>query len=119
MPLDKIIIRDLTARCTLGITSEERRGKQEIVINLVLLTDVSAPGRTDRIEDAVDYRAIKKNVLAFVEQSEFALVEALAEHVVALCLQHPSIEEVQVTIDKPAALRFARSVAVEITRRRA
>jgi FolB domain-containing protein len=116
--MDRILIEDLVARCVLGVSAEERREKQEVVINLALATDTRAAGKSDRFADAVDYRAIKQRVLAAVEESQFHLVEALAQRVAEICLDHPGVREAQVTVNKPSALRFARSVGVQITRRR-
>jgi FolB domain-containing protein len=116
--MDRILIEDLVARCVLGVSAEERREKQEVVINLALATDTRAAGKSDRFADAVDYRAIKQRVLAAVEESQFHLVEALAQRVAEICLDHPGVREAQVTVAKPSALRFARSVGVQITRRR-
>jgi len=116
--MDKIIIDDLRARCIIGVYDEERREKQDVVINLVLFSDLAAAGRSDNIADAVDYRAIKKKVLALVEGSSYRLVEALAEAIAEACLGDPGVKQVQVRVDKPGALRFARTVAVEITRPR-
>jgi D-erythro-7,8-dihydroneopterin triphosphate epimerase len=117
--MDKLLIKDLRARCILGVGAEERRETQEVVVNIALMTDLHLPGRSDRFEDAVDYRAIKKQVLAAIENSQFRLVEALAQDIADICLEHSAVEEVQVTVEKPSALRFARSVGAEITRRRA
>ncbi len=117
--MDRLLIRDLRARCVLGVSAEERREKQEVVVNIALGTDLHVPGHSDRFEDALDYRAIKKRVLEAVENSQFRLVEALAQDIADLCLEYPPVEEVQVTVEKPSALRFARSVGAEITRRRA
>jgi D-erythro-7,8-dihydroneopterin triphosphate epimerase len=114
--MDRVLVRDLQARCILGVDEAERREKQDVVINLSLATDCRLPGRTDHFSDAMDYRALKRRVLALVEGSSFYLVEALAEAIAACCLEHPAVQAVTVTVDKPAALRFARSVAVEITR---
>ncbi len=116
--MDRILISDLLARCILGVREEERREKQDVVINLVLSTDLRKAGASDRFEDAVDYRAIKKRVLELVENSHFYLVEALAEAVAGICLEHPAVSQAQVRVEKPTALRFARSVGVEITRER-
>jgi len=116
--MDRILIKDLLARCIHGVNPDERREKQDVVINLALTTDLLPAGHSDRFEDAVDYRAVKKAVFRLVESSEHYLVEALAEEIAALCLESPGVEEVQVTVEKPSALRFARSVGVEITRRR-
>lgn len=116
---DRIYIRDLLLRCVLGLTSDERRDKQDVVINLTLYGDLRGAGRSDRVEAGVDYKAIKKDVIAVVEGSAYHLVEALAERIAHLCLSYAWVQKVEVTIDKPGALRFARSVAVEVIRTRA
>ena len=114
--LDRIHIRDLTIRCIVGIYPEERSKKQDVIINMTLYADLRAACASDKIEDTVDYKAIKKNVLESVEESSFSLVERLAEHVAQIALESPLVRRVNVSVDKPGALRFARSVAVEITR---
>ena len=116
--LDAIHIRDLALRCIVGITGEERREKQDVVINITLYADLSRATATDRIEDTVDYKAVKKAVVALVEASAFNLIERLAGAVADVCLGHAGVERVAVSVDKPGALRFARSVAVELTRAR-
>lgn len=116
--MDRILISDLRLRCVIGVDDEERRERQDVVVNIALSADLSRAGATDRFEDAVDYRAIKKRIVRLVEESRFRLIEALADAIAAACLAHPAVTEVQVRVDKPYALRFARSVAVEITRRR-
>jgi FolB domain-containing protein len=114
--MDRILIEDLRARCIIGINPSERTGKQQVVVNLALYGDLAAAGKTDRYEQAIDYRAVKKRVLDVVTHSKFFLLEALAEAVAEACLQSPGIRRVRVRVDKPSALRFARSVAVEIVR---
>ncbi len=116
--MDRILISDLLVRCIIGVRDEERREKQDVVINLSLFADLTKPGKSDRIEDAVDYSAVKKRVLRMAENSQFFLVEALAEAIAEICLEQPAISRVQVRVEKPSALRFARSVGVEITRER-
>jgi len=116
--LDRIYIRDLTCRCIVGINEEERTKKQDICINIVLYGDLRAACMSDRIEDTIDYKAVKQAVLATVEDSSFFLVERLADAIAGVCLREPAVERVAVTIDKPGALRYARSVAVSITRER-
>jgi FolB domain-containing protein len=116
--MDRILISDLRTRCIIGINDEERREKQDIVINLALSTDTRKAGRSDRFEDALDYRALKKRILSVVEASQYYLVEALAERVAEICLENPAVQQAQVKVEKPFALRFARSVGVEITRDR-
>jgi FolB domain-containing protein len=116
--MDRILISDLLVRCIIGVNEDERREKQDVVINLAISTDLAKAGKSDRFEDAVDYRDLKKRIVALAESSRFYLVEALAEAVASLCLEHPAIAQVQVKVEKPLALRFARSVGVEITRSR-
>jgi FolB domain-containing protein len=116
--MDRILISDLSARCILGINEEERREKQAVLINLSIFADLSRASASDRIEDAVDYRSLKKRILTVVEASRYHLVEALAEAVARVCLAEPGVVKVQVRVEKPGALRFARSVGVEITRPR-
>jgi len=114
--MDKIFIRELALRCIIGIYPEERREKQDIIINVEMHCDLRAAGRSDDLNDTVDYKAIKKAILKLVEESHFQLIESLAENVANLALADPKVKRVVVTIDKPNALRFAKSSAVEITR---
>lgn len=116
--LDRIYIRDLTTRCIVGINPDERVNKQEVIINIVLEANLSKAGASDNIDDTVDYKRIKQSVLELVEKSEFLLIERLADAIAQTCLREPRVQTVQVMLDKPGALRFARSVAVEITRKR-
>jgi len=114
--VDRIYIRDLTLRCIIGVYPEERREKQDVVINIVLECDHAPAARSDNLDDAVDYKGLKKQVIKLVEASEFNLIETLADRIVRLCLENGRVLRATVTVDKPAALRFARSVAVEISR---
>jgi FolB domain-containing protein len=119
MALDRIYIRDLQIRCLIGIYDEERREKQDVIINVMMEACLRDACRSDRIEDTVDYKAIKKRILAMVEDSACYLVEHLAERIARICLDDPRVRRVTVSVDKPGALRFARSVAIEITREQA
>jgi FolB domain-containing protein len=116
--MDRILISDLSARCIIGINEEERREKQDVLINLVIFADLSYAAKSDKFEDSVDFRGLKKKVLNMVEGSKYYLLEALAEAIAQICLQQPGVKQVQIRVDKPSALRFARSVGVEIERKR-
>ena len=116
--LDRIHIRDLLVRCIVGIYDEERREKQDVLFNLTLYADLSKAGQSDKIEDTVDYKVIKKDILAMAQKSDSYLIERLAESAAEIALKAPGVQRVDVVVDKPGALRFTRSVAVEITRRR-
>ncbi len=115
---DKISIRDLSIRCIIGVNEDERTEKQDVVINVTLFTDTRKAGQTDALEDSVDYKNVKKNILSLVESSEFLLIEKLADEIAKVCLDDSKVQKVNVTVDKPGALRYTRSVAVEIVRTR-
>ena len=115
---DQIQIKDLLLRTIIGINEEERRNRQDVLINIVLYADTTAAGASDDIDDAVNYRTITKRVIKLVEESKFYLVEKMAAEIAAICLEDPRVNEVSVRVEKPGALRFARSVGVEIHRTR-
>jgi len=115
---DRIEILGLTVPTIIGIFDWERKVKQKVVLDLVLHLDLSRPGRTDRIEHALDYKSVSKQVQAFVGGSRFFLLEALAEAVAAVLLGEFGVRKATVRVEKPGALRGARTVAVSITRSR-
>jgi dihydroneopterin aldolase/2-amino-4-hydroxy-6-hydroxymethyldihydropteridine diphosphokinase len=116
---DQIQIRDLLLRTVIGINDEERRNRQDVLINITLRTDTRVAGASDNIQDAVNYRTVTKRIVELVEGSQFYLVEKMASEIAAICLQDPRVEGATVRVEKPGALRFARSVGVEIERTRA
>ena len=115
---DRIQIRDRLLRTIIGINEEERRNRQDVLINITLYADTRAAGASDDIGDAVNYRTITKRVIKRVEESSVQLVEKMAAEIAAICLEDPRVETVDVRVEKPGALRFARSVGVEIHRTR-
>lgn len=115
---DQIFIRDLRFRCIVGVNEDERQEKQDVIVQITLDVDLRRAGQTDAIEDTVDYRALKKDVLAMAEQSQFQLVEALAQSIADICLQRRRVSRAVVAIEKPGTLRFARTVGVQIVRMR-
>ena len=115
---NKIYIRDLSIRCIIGVNQEERTEKQDVIINVILFADTRKAGQTDDLDDSVDYKKVKKTILSLVENSEFLLIEKLAEEIAKVCLEDSKVQKVNVTVDKPGALRYTRSVAVEIVRTR-
>ena len=117
--LDKIFIRDLLLRCIVGIYPDERENKQDVIINVELICDLSTAAASDQIEDTINYKSLKKEIVTLVENSAFLLIERMAGEIASLCLTRSGVQQVRVTVDKPGALRFARSVAVEIVRTRA
>jgi len=85
---DRIYIRDLALRCLIGVYPEERRDKQDVILNIILETDHRPAAASDRLADAVDYKTLKKKIVALVEASSFELIETLADRVAALALPH-------------------------------
>ena len=116
--LDQITIRDLQFRCVIGVGKEERREKQDVLAQITLHMDLREAGRTDAIEDTLDYKGLKKEILAMAEVSRFHLIEALAQRMADICLAHEQVERVEIVVEKPGALRFARTVSVRIVRSR-
>ncbi len=118
MTNDLILIKDLMLRAIIGVNDWEREQKQDLLINITLQADLNAAGRSDSIDDTVNYRTITKKVIAHVEHSERFTVEALAQDIADLCLEQKGVIRATVRLEKPSALRFARSVGVEIVRER-
>jgi D-erythro-7,8-dihydroneopterin triphosphate epimerase len=115
---DRILIRDLLLRGIVGVKPDERANPQDILINLALVADLRPAGASDRLEDAVNYRTITKQVIALVEGSAFETVEKLATEIARTIVTGHAVTEAEVTVEKPGALRFSRSVGVTLTRRR-
>lgn len=115
--LDQIHIHDLQLRCIVGVFEDEREDKQDLLINITLFADLGKACESDALEDTVDYKAVKKSIVAMVEASSFKLIERLAGEIANICLSFPQVEAVRVRIEKPGALRFARASGVEIYRK--
>ena len=116
--MDKILIKDLRLRCIIGINEFERREKQDVTINVVIWSNLTEAAKTDDIRKTVDYKEVTKGLIKLVEGSEFRLVETLAEKVAESCLEYSRVRKISVMVEKPSALRFARSVGVTILRKR-
>jgi 7,8-dihydroneopterin aldolase/epimerase/oxygenase len=116
---DRIFLRGLTAECIIGFIDWERRVRQTVVIDLELPVDCRAAALTDQVADTVDYKKVAKRVLAFIEASEFKLVETLAQSLAMLLLEEFGLEWVRLQVNKPGAIRNSRDVGVVIERRRA
>ena len=114
--MDIVFIEDLKIDATIGIYDWERKIKQTLAFDLELATDISKAAKTDLIEDALNYKAISKRVIAFVEASEYQLVETLAEKVAALILDEFEVSWLRLTLHKPGAVRGSRSVGIRIER---
>ena len=116
---DRIFLRGLTAECIIGFIDWERRVKQTVVVDLELPVDCRRASMTDDVADTVDYKSVAKRVLAYVEASEFKLVETLAHRLALLLLEEFALEWVRISLNKPGAIRGSRDVGVVIERSRA
>jgi 7,8-dihydroneopterin aldolase/epimerase/oxygenase len=116
---DRIFLRGLTAECVIGFIDWERRVKQTVVVDLELPVDCRRAAVTDDVNDTVDYKKVSKRVLAFIEASEFLLVETLAQRLAMLILEEFALEWLRLSINKPGAIRNSRDVGVAIERSRA
>ena len=118
LPLDRIRIHDLLLRCIIGANDDERVKKPDVNIDITLHCDLSGACSTDDLADTVDYKALKLRVVEMVEGSQHFLIERLADEIASVCLAEERVQRVDVRVEKPGALRFARTVSVEITRGR-
>lgn len=119
MTVDRIQIKDLSVQGIIGINPDERVNRQEILVNVTMWADTRAAADSDEIADAVNYRTINKALIAHIEQGEPMLVERLVAELAAICLDADErVREVEVTVEKPGALRHARSVGITIRRTR-
>ncbi|MCH7662677.1 MAG: dihydroneopterin aldolase [Chloroflexi bacterium] len=114
--MDKVFINDLLVRAIIGINDWERKNKQDILINITLFAELQKAGETDDINDAPNYRTAAKKIIEYVESSKRFTVEALANDVATLCLEDRNVKKVIVRLEKPGAVRFSKSVGVEIER---
>jgi FolB domain-containing protein len=116
--MDKVFINDLLVRGIIGVSERERSQPQDIVINITLFTDITEGGRSDDIEKCTNYRTVAKAVIAHIDKISRYTVEALATDLVRICFEMPGVLEATVRVEKPGAVRFSRSVGVEIHRTR-
>jgi dihydroneopterin aldolase len=117
--MDKIFIRALKTEAIIGIFDWERQVKQTVVVDIEMAADIRKAALTDAIADTLNYKGVAKRVLAFVEASQFHLVETLAEHVAMLILEEFAVEWVSIVLSKPGAVRNSRDVGVALERDRA
>ncbi len=116
---DRVFLRGLSAECIIGFIDWERRVRQTVLVDLELPVDCRRAAASDEVADTVDYKRVAKRVLAYIEASEFKLVETLAHRLALLLLEEFNIEWVRVTLNKPGAIRGSRDVGVTLERHRA
>ena len=116
---DRIFLRGLQVECIIGFIEWERRIKQTVVIDVELPVDCARAAETDEVANTVDYKKVAKRIIAFVEASEFKLVESLAHKIAMTVLEEFDLAWVKLSVNKPGAIRGSRDVGVSIQRTRA
>ncbi len=116
--MDIIYLSDLRIETIIGIYDWERRVKQTVSIDLEMGTDIARAAASDHIDDTLNYKAVAKRLIQFVENSEFQLVETLAERIAEIVLDEFGVPWLRLRLAKPGAVRGARDVGVLIERRR-
>jgi len=116
--MDRVFIEDLRIETVIGIYDWEREIRQTVSLDIEMNVDVRKAARADRIEDTLNYKAVAKRMIAFVEASEFRLVETLAERCAEIILAEFDVSWVRLKLGKPGAVRGSRSVGILIERGR-
>ena len=114
--MDTVFINDLRIETIIGIYDWERKVKQTISLDLEMGTDIRKSAETDAIEDTLNYKAVAKRLIAFVGDSEYQLVETLAEKIAEIVLAEFEVPWLKLTVHKPGAVRGSRDVGVIIER---
>jgi 7,8-dihydroneopterin aldolase/epimerase/oxygenase len=117
--LDKIYIHALKTEAIIGIFDWERQVKQTILVDLEFSANIRKAALSDSIDDTLNYKKVAKRVLAFIEASQFHLVETMADSIAMLLLEDFGLEWVKVVLSKPGAIRSSRDVGIIIERTRA
>lgn len=113
---DTIFLTDLRVRAIIGINDWERRVHQTVSIDLLMPADARRAAGSDDIADTVNYKSVAKRLIAYVSESEFQLVETLAERIAGIVIQEYGLAWVRVSVHKPGAVRGAKDVGITITR---
>jgi dihydroneopterin aldolase len=116
---DTVFVHELKVETIIGIGGWERKIRQTVSIDLEMGADIRRAAKTDSIDDALNYKAISKRVQRFVADSEFQLVETMAEKIAELVLQEFKVPWIQVRVSKPGAIRGAKNVGILIRRSKA
>jgi len=114
--MDTVFIRDLRIDTVVGIYDWERKIRQAVSLDLEMAADVRKAAASDDIADALDYKAVAKRLIAYVEAQQFKLEETLAERAAALVLDEFPVSWLRLTLSKPGAVRGSKSVGVTIER---
>jgi dihydroneopterin aldolase len=116
MTKDLVFIEDLRIQTVIGVFDWEREITQTISLDLKMAFAISRAAKSDDIVDTLNYKAVSKRLIQFVESSEFQLVEALAEHCASIVLEEFPVTWLRLKLSKPGAVRGSSAVGVIIER---
>ena len=111
-----MFIEDLKVQTVIGVFDWEREIRQTVSIDLEMAFDIRRAAASDQIEDTLDYKAVSKRLINFIEDSEFQLVESLAERCAAIVLGDFPVQWLRLKLSKPGAVRGSSAVGVIIER---
>jgi dihydroneopterin aldolase len=118
-PADTVFLYELQVETTIGIWDWERKIRQLVSIDLDMGADIKSAAKKDSVDSTLNYKAVAKRVQQFVSESEFRLVETLAEKIAELVLEEFEVPWIQVRVSKPRAINGANDVGVQIYRTKA
>lgn len=113
---DKVFIHGLVVDAIIGIFDFERNNKQQVIVDVDMVWDNLPAARSEDIQLALDYKKVSEAIEALIIQSEFFLVETMAEHIASLLIETFHVSGTKVRVTKPDALAHIKGVGVEITR---
>jgi dihydroneopterin aldolase len=113
---DIVYIRDLKVETIIGIFDWERQIKQTVSIDIEMATDIAKAAKSDHIDDAINYKAVGKRIIQFVEESEYQLIETMVETIAQIVLKEFNVNWLRLRVSKPGALRGAKDVGLVIER---
>ena len=114
--MDIVYIRDLKIETVIGVNDWEREVRQTVSLDLEMATDIRVAAETDDIADTIDYKAVAKRLINFVEGTDFQLVESIAERVSDIIREEFGVSWVRLRVSKPGAVTGAQDVGVVIER---
>lgn len=114
--MDIVYIRELEIDTIIGIYDWERQVRQTVSLDLDMAFDISKAGASDSIEDTLDYKAVSKRLISFIEENEFFLIEKMAEECAHIVLNEFDVPWLRLRLSKPRAVRGAKDVGVIIER---
>jgi dihydroneopterin aldolase len=114
--MDRVFIEDLRIETIIGIYDWERTTRQIVALDIEMAFDNTLPAGTDRIDDTLNYKAVSKRLIAFVEASQFQLVETMAEQCAAIIRTEFGVRWLRLKLSKPGAVTGAKAVGVIIER---